>query len=223
MYSTLRCAGVLFDADGVLVHSQPVIDRIVREWAAGQGLDPQKTVELSRGRRDVELVQAVAPWLDAEEEARLLEERELHELDGLEEVPGARRLLDSLPPDRWAIVTSGSGTLVRNRLRAVALPEPRVVVSADDVRKGKPHPEGYLTAARALGMDPADCVVFEDSPAGAAAGAAAGARVIGVLTTLERSQLPADLWIDDLREVVLIGEDSDGRDITLRVGAADRS
>ncbi|PRX00909.1 UNVERIFIED_ORG: beta-phosphoglucomutase-like phosphatase (HAD superfamily) [Actinomadura viridilutea] len=154
MYSTLRCAGVLFDCDGVLVHSQRVSDRILGEWAANHGLDTQKTVELSRGRRDVELVRMVAPWLDADEEARLLEERELLELDGLEEVPGARRLLDGLPADRWAVVTSGSGTLVRNRLRAAGLPEPRVVISADDVREGKPHPEGYLTAAVHSGSTP---------------------------------------------------------------------
>ncbi|GLW67557.1 hypothetical protein Arub01_58000 [Actinomadura rubrobrunea] len=66
-------------------------------------------------------------------------------------------------------------------------------------------------------------MVFEDSPAGVAAGTAAGARVVAVLTTVERSQLPADLWIDDLREVVPLGDGADGQDITLRVGAPTQS
>lgn len=224
MPSTLLCAGILFDSDGVLVRSQPVIDRILADWAAKHHLDPQEVIELSRGRRDVELVRMVAPWLDAGEEARLLEERELSDLDGIEEVPGARRLLDALPADRWAVVTSGSGSLVRNRLNAAALPEPDVVISADDVTAGKPDPEGYLCAARKLGTDPAECLVFEDSPTGVAAGIAAGSRVIGVLTTATRDTLPADMWIDDLREVTL-GDDVRGSGdpgIALKVGAPSR-
>jgi len=214
MPSTLRCAGILFDCDGVLVDSQPVIDRVLREWAAAHGLDARRVPELSRGRRDVELVRLAAPWLGADAEARRLEEREPAEVDGLAEVPGARRLLCALPAGRWAVVTSGGGALVRTRLRAAALPEPRVVISADDVREGKPHPEGCLAAVRALGVDPADCVVFEDSPAGVAAGKAAGARVVGVGTAPGRSRPPAGLWIGDLRDVAFVG---DGRDIVLEI------
>ncbi|GII96180.1 HAD-IA family hydrolase [Sinosporangium siamense] len=76
-----------------------------------------------------------------------------------------------------------------------------MLVSADDVNEGKPNPEGYMMAARALSAEPGDCLVFEDSPSGVAAGASAGARVVALLTTSPRAELPADLWIDDLRAV----------------------
>jgi mannitol-1-/sugar-/sorbitol-6-phosphatase len=139
-------------------------------------------------------------------------------------VPGARRLLDRLPPERWAVVTSGSEALVRNRLRAAGLPVPHVLVCADDVNEGKPSLEGYAKAACALGFAPSDCLVCEDSPSGVAAGKAAGARVVAVLTTAARTDLNADVWIGDLREVALAPVPQDGgtrRGITLTVGGPD--
>ncbi|MDQ1007819.1 HAD superfamily hydrolase (TIGR01509 family) [Streptomyces sp. V4I23] len=93
---------------------------------------------------------------------------------------GAGTLLESLSRDRWAVVTSGVTVLARARLAAAGLPAPPVLITADDVSQGKPAPDGYRTAAANLGVDPARTVVFEDSTAGAQAGAAAGATVIGV-------------------------------------------
>lgn len=204
----LRCAALLFDSDGVLVDSHSVIDRVLRAWSARHGLDTDRVIELSWGRRDIELVGLAAPHLDAEAEARWIEERELADVEGVRALPGARELLERLPGGRWAVVTSGSGELVRRRLDAAGLPEPEVLISADDVREGKPSPEGYLKAARALGADPADCLVFEDAPSGVAAGTAAGARVIALLTTAAHGELPADAWIDDLRSVAPTATDS---------------
>jgi sugar-phosphatase len=75
--------------------------------------------------------------------------------------------------------------------RRATFPVPAVLVTADRVRAGKPNPEGYRLAARQLGVDPAACVVFEDAPAGIAAGRAAGARVIAIATTHDRAELAA--------------------------------
>ena len=105
------------------------------------------------------------------------------ETRGLEPVPGADALVARLGDGQWAVVTSGSRMVATLRLRTVGLPIPRVFVTADDVRRAKPDPEGYLRAAHRLGLEPADCVVIEDSTTGLAAGKAAGMRVLAVLTT----------------------------------------
>lgn len=195
----VTCAAVLFDLDGVLVASQPVIERQLREWALARGLDAEQVLRRSHGRTDVELVSEVAPHLDAEKEARLMAEREAADTAGLRPCPGAADLLAALPPQRWCIVTSGHSTVARARLAAAALPEPAVLVTAELVARGKPAPDGYLLGARLLGVDARDCVVVEDAPAGVAAGRAAGAFVLGVAAephagpTLEADLLVADL------------------------------
>lgn len=77
----LRCAALLFDSDGVLVDSHSAIDRVLRAWSARHGLDTDRVIELSWGRRDIELVGLAAPHLDAEAEARWIEERELADME----------------------------------------------------------------------------------------------------------------------------------------------
>jgi sugar-phosphatase len=85
--------------------------------------------------------------------------------------------------------------LLLGRLEAAGLPIPARIIAADDVVHGKPHPEPYITGAKLLGFDPADCIVFEDAPAGVGAGLAAGSRVIGVLGTHTAEELSAASWI----------------------------
>jgi sugar-phosphatase len=109
----------------------------------------------------------------------------------VEPIAGVPALLASLPPDRWGIVTSGSPLIATRRLAAAGVPAPRVFVTARDNRRGKPDPEGYLLGARRLGVDPSDCVVVEDAPAGIAAGKAAGMSVIAVRTTCTADRLAA--------------------------------
>jgi sugar-phosphatase len=88
------------------------------------------------------------------------------------------------------------------RLRAAGLPVPPVLITADDVHFGKPHPEGFLLAAKALGVPPTSCVVVEDSPAGVAAGKAAGALVVALTTTHSADVLTAaDIVVSDLSEL----------------------
>ncbi|MFD2467539.1 HAD-IA family hydrolase [Amycolatopsis silviterrae] len=197
--AVLSCRAVLFDLDGVLVDSMPTIVRQLREWAAGRGLEPDRVVELSHGRGNLDLVRLVAPDLDAEREARRMEEREVHDVDGITARPGARAALDAMAESAWAVVTSGNDRVARARLRVTNLPVPGVLVSADDVRKSKPDPEGYLAAAAGLGVQPQDCVVFEDAPAGIAAARAGGMQVVGVLGTV--GQLDVQHTVPDLAAV----------------------
>lgn len=176
----LTCRAVLFDLDGVLVDSLQLIERHLREWAQDHDLDPRPVIAASPGRTNTELVAEVAPHLDATYEAGALLTREINDIDGLTACAGASLVLQSIPDDMWAVVTSGHRPVALGRTRAASLPIPSTLVTADDVCKGKPDPEGYLRAARCLNIDPADCVVIEDAPAGLRAAAAAGMRAIAI-------------------------------------------
>lgn len=182
-------AAVLSDLDGVLVDSAAAIERTWRDFAARHGLDPDRVLAESHGRRSIDLIRVVAPHLDAEAEAALVEREEIENAPGLRALPGARELVESIPAERFAIVTSGSRALAVARLRAAGLPVPEVLVTAEEVEDGKPDPAGYLRAAELLGVDPAHSVVLEDAPAGVEAGRAAGMTVIAVLTTNDESAL----------------------------------
>ena len=109
-----------------------------------------------------------------------------------------------IPPECWAVATSGTRELATMRLRHVGLPLPRVMIAADDVVEGKPAPEPYLKAAAALSVSARDCVVIEDAPAGVRSGHAAQARVIAVLGTFPPEELAsADAVIPRLSDLQL--------------------
>jgi mannitol-1-/sugar-/sorbitol-6-phosphatase len=188
---TIRCAAVLFDLDGVLMDSGAAVERAWTRWAAGHGLDVAVVLAEAHGRRTQDTIRAVAPWLDVEAETRGLEAGESDDTDGVVALPGAASLLESLPAERWAVATSGSRRLATTRLAHGGLPLPRVLVTAEDVERGKPDPQPYLAAAAALGVEPSRCLVVEDAPAGIAAGKAAGAAVLAVTTTFAASELGA--------------------------------
>jgi sugar-phosphatase len=173
----------LFDLDGVLVDSRLAVERAWRGWAVERGLDAAAVVARLHGRRAIDVVRLVAPHLDAAAEKQALVARELGDSDGVVAAPGAAPLLASLPPAAWAIVTSGTRAIATARLRQARLPIPDVLITADDVAQGKPHPEGYLRAAARLAAAAARCIVVEDAPAGVAAGRAADMTVIGVAPT----------------------------------------
>ena len=190
----------LFDLDGTLVDSRVVVARHWKLFAERHGLELSSILAVCHGRRTADTIAEVAPLLDAASEAALLDVGEETDVDGLVGVPGAAELLAALDRTQWAVVTSGHRALARRRLEAVGFPVPDVLVTGDAVDQGKPHPEGFLRAAAALGVDPAACVVVEDAPAGIAAGRAAGARVVGVTTTHPADALrDADLIVPDLR------------------------
>lgn len=179
----LTCDAVLFDMDGTLVDSTAVVERQWGQWAARRGVDLATILSVSHGRPTIETLSLVAPQWATAEEAAVLEASERADEDGSVAVPGACALLAALSVASWAIVTSAGRTLARARLTAAGLPVPEVLVTSDDVSRGKPHPAGYLEAARQLGARPERCLVFEDAPLGVAAGLAAGATVVGMTTT----------------------------------------
>ncbi len=179
---TFSCEAILFDLDGVLVDSTPCVTRIWRAWAREHGLDAEYVVHAAHGRPTIATVREVAPHLDAQWETDRIEQREINDSDGLRVLPGAKELLAALPPERYTIVTSGTRPLATRRLQVDGLPVPATMITADDVRNGKPDPEPYLAGARALGCEPKRCLVFEDAPSGIRAAKSAGMVAIGVLT-----------------------------------------
>jgi len=179
----IRCSAFLFDLDGVLVDSRAVVERVCRLWAARLGIDADALLRVAHGRRTRDTVRIVAPHVDPDQEVAWIDSAELLDTQGLVEVPGVRRFLTTLPAGGWAVVTSCAPDLAHLRLSAVGLPIPEVVVTSDDVARGKPAPDGYRLGAQRLGVDPASCIVFEDAPPGIAAGLAAGARVVALRTT----------------------------------------
>ena len=203
---TFDCAAILFDLDGVLVDSTGSVTRQWRRWADEHDIDPQKVVEIAHGVRTIEIVQKLAPHLDAESEVTRLEKREADDQDGVAVMPGAAELLKAIPEGRWCVVTSGTRYLATARLKLANLPTPKVLVSADDVSKGKPDPEPYLMGAKLLGMNPADCLVIEDAPAGIRAAHAGGMKAIGITSTYPASALQeADAVVQKLAQIKVKG------------------
>ncbi|HKC40211.1 MAG TPA: HAD-IA family hydrolase [Gemmatimonadales bacterium] len=213
----LRCSAFLFDLDGVLVDSRAVVERVCRLWARRHGLDPERVLRIAHGRRSRDTVRAAAPHLDADREAAWIDAVELADVAGLSAVAGAGALLAALPTASWAVVTSCGRPLAERRLTAVGLPIPTVVVTSEEVAHGKPAPDGYQLGAKRLGQDPATCVVFEDAPAGIAAGRAAGARVIGLTTMLAAADLTgADATTPDFT-AIRVRQDHEGFVVTTEI------
>jgi len=182
---TVRCKGVLFDMDGILISSLGSVERSWHAWAVSRDVDPALAIQTAHGRRAIETVKILRPDLDDEAELKYIEDLELADNEGLAVLPGVIALLAALPARRWTVVTSATERLARIRLAAGGVPVPECIITADQVTSGKPHPEPYLKGASILGFPAADCVVFEDSGSGTQAGRAAGCTVIG--TTFSHS------------------------------------
>jgi sugar-phosphatase len=157
------------------------VEGVWRRWASAKGLNAERILQISHGRRAVDVLAELLP--DHEREKNILEQLELEALDSIEEIPGVQAVLQQLASGRWAVVTSGVREVAIARLHRMGLPLPRVLVAAEDVTRGKPDPEAYIKAARLLDVNPSDCLVFEDAPAGIASARASGARVIALTTT----------------------------------------
>ncbi|WP_200909718.1 MULTISPECIES: HAD-IA family hydrolase [unclassified Sphingomonas] len=178
MFRDTPYAAFLFDMDGTLLNSSAAVERVWRRWCERHGIDADALIAVCHGVRGEDTVRRFAtPGMDVDAEAAWLNAAELADVDGVVAIDGIRELIATLAPTDWAIVTSAPRNLAEVRLRAIGLPVPPVFVTAEDVSDGKPDPQGFRLAAQRLGVAPEDCLVFEDSPAGVAAGKAAGAAV----------------------------------------------
>lgn len=174
----IRCKGILFDMDGILISSLGSVDRSWTKWSLMRGVDPVYACRIAHGCRSIETVAILRPDLDPEIENEIIEGMEIEDTDGVAILPGVMDLLTALPRDRWTVVTSATEPLARSRLAAGGIPMPDRIVTAESVREGKPHPAPYLAGAALLGLRPEECVVFEDAASGAKAGRAAGCTVV---------------------------------------------
>ena len=215
----LACGALLFDLDGVLIDSTNCIIRHWATWADLHGLELSEVMEVAHGLRTVETMRLVAPHLDIEAEAERHTAREIADTDGIVAIGGALRLVDGLPDDAWAVVTSGGAELAKARLRRAGLPVPTILVTADDVLHGKPAPDPYLLGAERLGVPVEQCVAVEDAPSGLQSARAAGMRAIGVASTHSREELHrATVIVDRLSALSLIENDGSGQRLLIQVG-----
>ena len=202
----IRCRGLLFDLDGVLVDSTPAVARVWASWARAHAFDPDEVVKKAHGRPSIATIRELLPGADHAAEDREVERLEIADIEGVIPLPGAMELLQALPTERWAIVTSCTRPLAGVRIAAAGLPKPKYLVTSTDVKHGKPDPEPYLKGAQLLDVPASECIVIEDAPAGIRAGKAAGARVLALRTTArdgELEQAGADWIVDDCARLVL--------------------
>lgn len=197
-------AAVLFDMDGTLIDSIPVVVRSWLRWAQEEEVDPRRLVGFhgvpARG-----IAERLLPPERVDAAVARIEAIETADTEGITVLPGTVEALAALAGDldtqRCAIATSCTRVLADARIAATGLPVPDVVVTASDVERGKPHPDPFLLAAQRLGVDPADCLVVEDAPGGLEAARAAGCATLAVTTTTAPADLIADAVVDTLADV----------------------
>ena len=205
--------GFLFDMDGVLVSSIGSVVRCWRRWAKIYDIPNADTYEVPHGMRAIDIVKSLRPDIDPEEGLRVIEDMEIEDTADLIVLPGVKTLLESLPVERWAIVTSATKRLMLGRLKVAGLPVPERIISGDMVERGKPDPEPYVRGAALLGFKPGECVVVEDAPSGVGAGLAAGCRVLAVLGTHELEELREATWVTLSLEDVVVTTKADGLEL----------
>ncbi|MEU0188310.1 HAD-IA family hydrolase [Streptomyces afghaniensis] len=198
----LTARALLLDMDGTLVNSDASVERVWRRWSERHGLDPDEVMKVVHGRQGYASMALLLPGRPMEQNhadnARMLAE-ETADTEGVVPIPGAPEFLASLRGLPHALVTSADVPLSTARMAAAGLELPEVRVTAESVGASKPDPEGFLKGAAELGVAPEDCVVFEDSGAGIAAGRAAGMTVVGVGPRAAFHE--PDVVVDDLTRV----------------------
>ena len=202
---SVRCKAVLFDMDGTLVDSTKVVELAWGGWAVRHNIPLEDVLSFSHGRPTIATLEHFLPGRDHSEEMEELSRFEETQTEGILAVPGAAEVLHTLQKQNhpWAIVTSAWRKLAEIRIIAAGLPLPKVIVPVDEIRNGKPDPEGFLRAAEELGVAPEDCLVFEDTRPGIDAGLSAGMQVVGLLTTFSAQELRHQPLIGDFRVVAI--------------------
>ena len=205
--------GILFDMDGVLVSSIGSVVRAWRRWAELYKLPNAETFEIPHGVRAKDIIGTLLPDVDLHKAVQVIEDIEVEDVADLRVLPGVKTLLEGLPPERWAIVTSSTQRLLLARLEAAGLPLPERLISGDMVERGKPDPEPYRRGAELLGFRPEECVVVEDAPSGVGSGKGAGCRVLGVLGTHSAEELAEADWVVGSLEDLAVVVNRDGLEL----------
>jgi sugar-phosphatase len=203
---TVQCKAVLFDMDGTLVDSTQVVERIWASWATRHNIPLEEVLYYSHGRPTIATLEHFLPGRrDHSKELEELGDSEETQTEGILAIPGAAEAVHALQTQNrpWAVVTSAWRKLAETRVVGAGLPLPTVIVPIDEIRNGKPDPEGFLRAAAQLGVLPEECVVFEDTRPGIDAGLSAGMQVVGLLTTCLAEQLRHRPLIRDFRDVAI--------------------
>ncbi|MBW8171681.1 HAD-IA family hydrolase [Ornithinimicrobium sp. Arc0846-15] len=194
-----RFHAVLFDNDGTLTDSTAAVERSWRRWATEHGV-PKFSLEHYHGMPAAAIIAAVAPEIDPVAGLQRIVELEVADTEGVVALPGAAQALSVLG-GHAAIVTSATADLAGVRVAAAGLIQPPVMITADDITRGKPDPQPYFLGAQGLGVDPSQCLVVEDAHSGLASGRAAGCATLGLATTHDAVELTADLVIADLSQI----------------------
>ena len=210
---SVTARGILFDMDGVLISSIGSVVRAWRRWAELYDLPNPETFEVPHGMRAKDIIGTLRPDVDLQKAVRVIQDLEIADVADLTVLPGVKTLLEGLPPERWAIVTSSTQQLLLARLKAAGLPLPERIISGDMVERGKPDPEPYRRGAELLGFRPEECVVVEDAPSGVGAGKAAGCRVLGVLGTHSVEELHEADWVVESLEGLAARANAEGLDL----------
>jgi mannitol-1-/sugar-/sorbitol-6-phosphatase len=205
--------GILFDMDGVLISSIDAAVRNWRIWAKRYGVPNPDEFVIPHGVRSIDLVKMLRPDIDPQVGQRAIEDMEVEDVADLKVLPGVKALLEGLPPERWAIVTSATRRLLLARLKAAGLPVPERIITGEMVERGKPDPEPYRRGAGLLGFGPPECVVVEDAPSGVGAGKAAGCRVLAVLGTHTAADLHEADWVVGSLEGLVVTANRDGLEL----------
>ncbi|MDR9888689.1 sugar phosphatase [Pseudenterobacter timonensis] len=206
----MQCKGFLFDLDGTLVDSLPVVERSWRRWADRHGIPHQEIFDFIHGKQAITSIRhflAGKPEAEIQREFTWLEQIESTDTEGIVALPGAQALLRHLNEAEipWAIVTSGSIPVAHARHKAAGLPTPEVFITAEQVSRGKPEPDAFLLGARQLGLAPEACAVVEDAAAGVLAGLNAGCHVIAVNVPAGSPRLEeADFVLDSLSALSVV-------------------
>jgi len=202
---------LLFDMDGTVLNSIAAAERVWAAWARRHGVDVESFLPTIHGARAIDTIRRLnLPGVDAEAQAAFIAQAEIDDVEGIVQIPGAAAFLASLPAERWAMVTSAPRDLAVRRLAAAGIPEPALMITAEDVTAGKPDPAGYRLAAKRLGLDARDCLIFEDAAVGIQAAEAAGAGLVIVTTTHQHPLETLHATIDSY-ESLSVTVDSQGQ------------